>query len=801
MTIWDTLGVAVDCDRDTVRRAYARKLRQTHPEDDPEGFKTLREAYERALARIDHVAQWGEDAGDDDEAEAEDEDAAPPAPVFHSEPVSTPTPPGGPEPGEISALLAAREAERAALHAAMRGLDQALRGTWRASDDELEALFNDILHAPALGEIAMRDEVETWAAELIAATIPRSDAILLQAVTRFGWTTDPHRPSTPAVDACLGRIDEWRIIQELNHYRHRLHSAWRSLTRPAGAWWSWRLDAFQPGVPTGVETLLGRRGPVAPGLHHSFKADSVARWERLLATPHLTLSMLTAIPGAALLAFILGTSLNPDRTASSPDAIGMWAALAAAVLAPVLLFALHSIRFANDRLGLAGWWRDGWMPAYLLLAALAPVLPVSPWSVAAFALAALAIWGWMTATTTPPTQADIAARVAALWLPATAAAASGLVALLAFPVPPALVLCLMMLLYLLLRFGGWEAGVTGLRRNVARGPWVALATLGALAVPAGCGVLAALGRVRGYVWFDAAALLLLGALPLLAALRDTARPEIAKGVAVVRVLLFALLGVAWFATIDSMPTPKPSAPAAPVVITPATDATTTGTLRGDIVAALGAGTTEQALTALAERQPGFGQIADGNPPLYGAIRAALDEGVAGRHTPEATADVVVALLAHSYRERLATTNDDLVREEFRIRLARLRTLQHVSDDACVAPRTQFDETTLYDAARRRQIAQALNVASNAVVDERDGFFVSRLSPAQWDARAAALAGMGVAGYRRALAGTGGSGPQCQAMIARLRVVADDDAPFDPAIVPTMRGELLRERITMPRALE
>ena len=46
---WSQLGVAADSDSATIRRAYAVKLKQTRPDEDPAGFARLRTAYESAL--------------------------------------------------------------------------------------------------------------------------------------------------------------------------------------------------------------------------------------------------------------------------------------------------------------------------------------------------------------------------------------------------------------------------------------------------------------------------------------------------------------------------------------------------------------------------------------------------------------------------------------------------------------------------------------------------------------------------------------------------------------------------------
>jgi tetratricopeptide (TPR) repeat protein len=51
---WETLGIGPTSDPRAIKRAYAALLKQRHPEDDPEGFQRLRQAFEAAL----ELARW-----------------------------------------------------------------------------------------------------------------------------------------------------------------------------------------------------------------------------------------------------------------------------------------------------------------------------------------------------------------------------------------------------------------------------------------------------------------------------------------------------------------------------------------------------------------------------------------------------------------------------------------------------------------------------------------------------------------------------------------------------------------------
>lgn len=212
MEPWSELGIAATPDPGAIRRAYAARLKQCRPDDDPEGFARLRAAYQAALA----LAGRAEPAV---------------ATVAAAEPaISAPPPPEPPEPLAPEALAAAR--------AIVGALDRR----------EVAAAADDLTRALKAGLMPLALEMELADRLLLALVgLPGLSAPLLEDIgRRFGWLTADHQ----------GPDGRGRAVEALQ----RRIAAERWLARL-------RANAASPGLYLGGEVaaaahLLLGRGPV-----------------------------------------------------------------------------------------------------------------------------------------------------------------------------------------------------------------------------------------------------------------------------------------------------------------------------------------------------------------------------------------------------------------------------------------------------------------------------------------------------------------------------------------------------------
>ena len=79
MDCWEILQIAPTGDERTIRRAYAKLLKSTRPDDDAEGYQRLREAFDEALSHAPYIDKeedaddWSWDNADNDEADVSDD--------------------------------------------------------------------------------------------------------------------------------------------------------------------------------------------------------------------------------------------------------------------------------------------------------------------------------------------------------------------------------------------------------------------------------------------------------------------------------------------------------------------------------------------------------------------------------------------------------------------------------------------------------------------------------------------------------------------------------------------------------
>ncbi|WP_164604326.1 J domain-containing protein, partial [Pseudomonas viridiflava] len=57
MNSWSIMGLPADADKRSIKRQYAILLKRHRPDEDPEGFQRLREAYDQALEWADRKQQ------------------------------------------------------------------------------------------------------------------------------------------------------------------------------------------------------------------------------------------------------------------------------------------------------------------------------------------------------------------------------------------------------------------------------------------------------------------------------------------------------------------------------------------------------------------------------------------------------------------------------------------------------------------------------------------------------------------------------------------------------------------------
>jgi len=274
---WSVLGIDSASDPKTIKRAYARLLKDAHPEERPEEFMLLRQAYETAL---NYVARQYSQRPVTNQHESELDSQGPVAQAEHEqiEPVQS-----RPQPSE-------EELE------------------YRQFMQRLQDLADDLHHL--LADPTKRNNPGYWETLLLAPELNSLDVRLaignnlLQVVLEMLYTK-PKETLDPGIMISLDERFHWSTDQGVNWSVPpiQLHSlsllietAKESLARPKGALgWKWLLQS--------VFTSKGALSRLEYLFIQSMSIGMIALLIALLISPHYDLPELIYYLSFMILAF------------------------------------------------------------------------------------------------------------------------------------------------------------------------------------------------------------------------------------------------------------------------------------------------------------------------------------------------------------------------------------------------------------------------------------------------------------------------------------------------------------------
>lgn len=419
-TIWDRLGIARTSDRAEIRRAYARQLKVTNPEDDPEGFQALRAAYEAALSG--HTFIWSapapaprppksktlapnSDAPKPASQGPASSEASLPEPVVDKPPQTTEDVPlRAPEPPKAPPPPPNPRKEHGRLQST---LDRLLRKR-DTQPDAIFAAYKAILNSEAMGAIDVESTTEEWLAGLIASRAPQSDSLIPLAISRFKWRDNSlRRRHPPAVQRVLGREKDLVFKRELLDSNPSFRGAWQVLSRPfQPITLRWRM--LSGTTPSAIRNLIEALRTRHPSLLNDLDRDTVQRWEHWLTErPRLASWGLrtVAVSPVCLLLLVLGQLFLPLGVRGLSILLIIPPAFATVAVFNTFVMDTSRVLWTERRHRAPSWLRFGWAPLLLLSIGLAaiPKLPLAPWPV--IVLGGLAVI-WARTTSDPAGRAD-----------------------------------------------------------------------------------------------------------------------------------------------------------------------------------------------------------------------------------------------------------------------------------------------------------------------------------------------------------------------------------------------------------
>jgi hypothetical protein len=302
------LGISPTADQTAIRQAYARALKAIDVDRDPAAFIALRQAFDFARAHARRVrplagsGSYGPPAtvaleksptfsapvhtaplasvsvleaepaqADVLPAKPPSEDAASdkPGPLLCSEPEAIPAREPAPAPAQPPAWRDDLEAIQALIFGAQ---------TRDEIFEEARARSVRLLNGPEMADIDHATRIEQWATQVILSGIPRSNALLIPAIDRFGWLKRYEQWDCPqVVGAVIGRYQDVVYTNKLNEAQGGFGVLFRTLragSRPRGS-------QAEP-----MEAFLAEMTARHPTILREVPEESLRAWQALIAKRH-----------------------------------------------------------------------------------------------------------------------------------------------------------------------------------------------------------------------------------------------------------------------------------------------------------------------------------------------------------------------------------------------------------------------------------------------------------------------------------------------------------------------------------
>nr|WP_314430875.1 hypothetical protein [uncultured Brevundimonas sp.] len=379
-SVWRELAISPSTDEREIRRAYARRLKIVHPEDDPEGFQALRAAFEQALNHARHAAWEADNGWNDDDAVDEGLDA-PAAPLGenHAHPPATPSTEASPQDPALVAEMARDRADRDEHQRRCDALSEALRQAAPDSETVLTALVA-VFRSPALGALDVHDSTEHWLDQLAAQRGPGFEVLLEPTITFFGWD---HRPVGDHWRPGLGALQHRADLETLKRLRNRAsagHVAFMALSRPIGP--RERMQArLRPELGRQISDLLARIDHEVPYVLNYLNPAAVAWWREYLSRPRFGLGSIWFTGIVTLLSALVVSAGAPAGSEGVGFLAGAGVGLSGSILLALAGHYLFVLPRWRRRAGFTAdsFWRAcGWAPVTALLMLLNAFLPPDP---------------------------------------------------------------------------------------------------------------------------------------------------------------------------------------------------------------------------------------------------------------------------------------------------------------------------------------------------------------------------------------------------------------------------------------